>query len=176
MGRIESGFISVGDAVKVLPSGLTSRIKEIVTYDGLLDYAVAPQSVTLTIEDHLDISRGDMLVKTAAVPNVTKEFDAMLCWLAEHSLDSRRKYLIKQTTRIVKAQVSRIDYRVDINTLHHEAAETLKMNDIGRVTIKVHQPLAYDSYQRNHATGSFIVIDEVSNNTVAAGMICAAKD
>jgi sulfate adenylyltransferase subunit 1 len=176
MGRIESGFISVGDAVKVLPSGFTSRIKEIVTYDGLLDYAVAPQSVTLTIEDHLDISRGDMLVKSAAVPDVTREFEAMLCWLSEQSLDPRRKYLVKQTTRIVKALVSRIDYRVDINTLRHEGAETLKMNDIGRVALKVHQPLAYDPYQRNHATGSFIVIDEANNNTVAAGMICAAKD
>ena len=176
MGRIESGFISVGDAVKVLPSGLTSRIKEIVTYDGNLDDAVAPQSVTLTIEDHLDISRGDMLVKSVEVPTVTKEFEAMLCWLAEQGLDPRRKYLIKHTTRTVKALVSRIEYRVDVNTLKHETADTLKMNDIGRVLIKVHQPLACDPYQRNHATGSFIVIDEVNNNTVAAGMICPSND
>ncbi|PTR16645.1 sulfate adenylyltransferase subunit 1 [Nitrosospira sp. Nsp2] len=172
MGRIESGFISVGDSVKVLPSGLTSRVKEIVTYDGNLDDAVAPQSVTLTIEDHLDISRGDMLVKSVEVPTVTKEFEAMLCWLSEQSLDPRRKYLIKHTTRTVKALVSRIAYRVDVNTLKHEAADTLKMNDIGRVLIKVHQPLACDPYQRNHATGSFIVIDEANNNTVAAGMVC----
>ena len=176
MGRIESGFISVGDAVKVLPSGLTSRIKEIVTYDGNLDDAVAPQSVTLTIEDHLDISRGDMLVKSVEVPTVTKEFEAMLCWLAEQGLDPRRKYLIKHTTRTVKALVSRIEYRVDVNTLKHETADTLKMNDIGRVLIKVHQPLACDPYQRNHATGSFIVIDEVNNNTVAAGMVCPSND
>ncbi|SOD41374.1 sulfate adenylyltransferase subunit CysN [Nitrosovibrio sp. Nv4] len=176
MGRIESGFISVGDAVKILPSGLTSRIKEIVTYDGVVDDAVAPQSVTLTIEDHVDISRGDMLVKPVEVPVVANEFDAMLCWLSEQSLDPRRKYLIKHTTRTVKALVSRIDYRVDINTLNHEAADTLKMNDIGRVSLKVHQPLAWDPYQRNHATGSFIVIDEVNNNTVAAGMICPVKD
>ena len=106
MGRIESGFISVGDEVKVLPSGFTSRIKEIVTYDGFLDRAVAPQSVTLTIEDHLDISRGDMLVKAAEAPQVTREFEATLCWLSEQSLDPRRKYLIKQTTRTVKALVS----------------------------------------------------------------------
>ena len=176
MGRIESGSISVGDAVKVLPSGLTSRIKEIVTYDGNVDDAVAPQSVTLTIEDHLDISRGDMLVKTLEVPRVGREFEAMLCWLSEQSLDPRRKYLVKHTTRTVKALVSRIEYRVDINTLNHEAVDTLKMNDIGRVSLKVQQPLAYDAYQRNHATGSFIVIDEVNNNTVAAGMICPAKD
>jgi sulfate adenylyltransferase subunit 1 len=176
MGRIESGFISVGDSVKVLPSGLTSRVKEIVTYDGNVEDAVAPQSVTMTIEDHLDISRGDMLVKSVEVPTVTKEFEAMLCWLSEQSLDPRRKYLIKHTTRTVKALVSRIEYRVDVNTLKHETADTLKMNDIGRVLIKVHQPLACDPYQRNHATGSFIVIDEVNNNTVAAGMVCPQND
>ncbi|MBN9133202.1 MAG: sulfate adenylyltransferase subunit CysN [Nitrosospira multiformis] len=175
MGRIESGSISVGDEVQVLPSGLTSRIREIVTYEGNVEDAVAPQSVTLTIEDHLDISRGDMLVKTSQLPQVTKEFDAMLCWLSEQSLDSRRKYLIKHTTRVVKAVISRIDYRLDINTLNHDAADTLKMNDIARVSLKVHQPLVWDAYPRNHATGSFIVIDEVTNNTVAAGMICPSK-
>ena len=176
MGRIESGSIQVGDAVTVLPSGLTSRIKEIVTYDGLLDHAIAPQSVTLTIEDHLDISRGDMLVKTEQKPRVTKEFEAMLCWLSEQALDPKRKYLIKHTTRIVKAQVSRINYRVDVNTLNREAVDIFKMNDIGRVTLKVQQPLVCDDYERNHATGSFIIIDEASNNTVAAGMICPLEE
>ena len=100
----------------------------------------------------------------------------MLCWLSEQSLDPRRKYLVKHTTRVVKALVTRIDYRVDINTLNHEAVETLKMNDIGRVALKMHQPLVCDEYQRNHANGSFIVIDEVNNNTVAAGMICPARN
>lgn len=172
MGRIESGQITVGDKVTVFPSGLNSRIKEIVTYDGFLSHAVAPQSVTLTIEDHLDISRGDMLVKTESAPRVTKKIEAILCWLSETALDPKRKYLIKHSTRIVKAGVSQIDYRVDINTLNHETADTLKMNDIGRVKLNVQQPLVCDDYQRNHATGSFIVIDEASNNTVAAGMIC----
>jgi sulfate adenylyltransferase subunit 1 len=172
MGRIESGSIQVGDAVTVLPSGLNSRIKEIVTYDGLIDHAIAPQSVTLTIEDHLDISRGDMLVKTDQTPNVIKEFDAMLCWLSEQALDLKRKYLIKHTTRTVKALVSQIDYRVDVNTLNRESVDIFKMNDIGQVKFKVQQPIACDDYERNHATGSFIVIDEASNNTVAAGMIC----
>jgi sulfate adenylyltransferase subunit 1 len=172
MGRIESGYISVGDAVTVLPSGLTSRIKEIVTYDGFLSHAVAPQSVTLTIEDHLDISRGDMLAKTGNVPRIVKEFEAMLCWLSEQALDPERKYLIKHSTRIVKTLVRKINYRVDVNTLNHETVDTLKMNDIGRVKLNVQQPLVCDDYQRNHATGSFIVIDEASNNTVAAGMIC----
>jgi sulfate adenylyltransferase subunit 1 len=176
MGRIESGYIHVGDAITVLPSGLTSRVKEIVTYDGFLTHAVAPQSVTLTIEDHLDISRGDMLVKTERLPHVTKEFKAILCWLSEQALDPKRKYLIKHSTRIVKALVKQIDYRVDVNTLNHETVDTLKMNDIGQVKLHVQQALVCDDYQSNHATGSFIVIDEASNNTVAAGMICPNKD
>ena len=171
MGRIESGQISVGDDVTVFPSGLNSRIKEIVTYDGLLDNAIAPQSVTLTIEDHLDISRGDMLVKTENAPRVSKKINTILCWLSETALDPKRKYLLKHSARIVKAGVSKIDYRVDINTLNHETVDTLKMNDIGCVELNVQQPLACDDYQKNHATGSFIVIDEASNNTVAAGMV-----
>ena len=175
MGRVESGQISVGDEVTVFPSGLSSRIKEIVTYDGLLDHAIAPQSVTLTIEDHLDISRGDMLVKTENAPNVSKKINTILCWLSEVALDPKRKYLLKHSARIVKAGVSKIDYRVDINTLSHEAVDTLKMNDIGCVELNVQQPLACDDYQKNHATGSFIVVDEASNNTVAAGMICPAN-
>jgi sulfate adenylyltransferase subunit 1 len=175
MGRIESGQITVGDKVTVFPSGLSSRIKEIVTYDGLLDNAIAPQSVTLTIEDHLDISRGDMLVKTENAPRVSKKINTILCWLSETALDPKRKYLLKHSARIVKAGVSKIDYRVDINTLNHETVDTLKMNDIGCVELNVQQPLACDDYQKNHATGSFIVIDEASNNTVAAGMICSVN-
>lgn len=174
MGRIESGSVHVGDAVTVLPSGLNSRIKDIVLYEGNIDEADAPQSVTLTIEDHLDISRGDVIVKTGDIPQVTKAFDAMICWLSEQPLDPARKYLIKHTTRIVKAVVGRIDYRVDVNTMEHESTDVLKMNDIAHVGIKVQQPLVCDDYLRNRATGCFIIIDESSNNTVAAGMICAA--
>lgn len=176
MGRIESGAVRTGDAVTVLPSGLSSRIKEILVYEGPVTEAFAPQSVTLTIEDHVDISRGDMLVKTGATPQVTKAFDAMLCWLSEQPLDPSRKYLIKQTTRIVKAVIGRIDYRVDVNTLSEEAASALKMNDIARVGLKVQQPLICDNYARNRATGCFIVIDESTNNTVAAGMILPAGE
>ena len=175
MGRIESGQISVGDEVTVFPSALNSRIKEIVTYDGLLNHAMAPQSVTLTIEDHLDISRGDMLVKTENAPHVSKKINTILCWLSETALDPKRKYLLKHSARIVKAGVSKIDYRVDINTLNHETVDTLNMNDIGCVELNVQQPLACDDYQKNHATGSFIVVDEATNNTVAAGMICPAN-
>lgn len=176
MGRIESGSIHVGDNITVLPSGLTSRIKEIVLYEGPINEAIAPQSVTLTIEDHLDISRGDVLVKTGETPRVTKAFDAMLCWLSEQPLDPNRKYLIKQSTRMVKAVISRIDYRVDVNTMAHEATNTLKMNDIAHVGLKVQQPLVCDDYARNRSTGCFIIIDESSNNTVAAGMISPAEE
>lgn len=175
MGRIESGSVRTGDAVTVLPSGLSSRIKEILVYEGPVDEAVAPQSVTLTIEDHLDISRGDMLVKTGDTPQVTKAFDAMLCWLSEQPLDLNRKYLIKQTTRVVKSAISRIDYRVDVNTLVQEAVSALQMNDIAHVGLKVQLPLVCDDYAGNRTTGCFIIIDESSNNTVAAGMILPAE-
>jgi len=172
MGRIEAGEIAVGDEITVLPSGRTSKVKEIVTYDGRLQRAYAPQSVTLTLEDEIDISRGDMFVRTSAnPPKVEKEFEAMLCWLSETPLDKNRKYLVKHTTRTAKCLFSNIDYRVDVNTLEQHSTATLNMNDIARVAIKVQQPLVFDSYTTDRATGSFIVIDEATNNTVAAGMI-----
>ena len=172
MGRIESGEISVGEEISILPGGRKTRIKEIVTYDGNLQNAFAPQSVALTLEDEIDISRGDMFVKTSAhPPRVDKEFEAMLCWLSETPLDKNRKYLIKHTTRVVKSVFSRIDYRVDVNTLEQHPVASLNMNDIARVVLKVQQPLVIDSYLSDHGTGSFIVIDEATNNTVAAGMV-----
>ena len=171
-GRIEGGEISVGDEITILPSGRTTTVKEIVTYDGNLATAFAPQSVTLTLNDEIDISRGDMFVKTSAhAPKVEKEFEATLCWLAEAPLDKSRKYLVKHTTRSAKCLFSRLDYRVDVNTLEQHAVEKLNMNDIARVAIKVQSPLVFDSYDIDRSTGSFIVIDEASNNTVAAGMI-----
>ena len=171
MGRIEAGEVSVGDEVTVLPSGRTSRVKEIVTYDGNLQTAFAPQSITITLNDEIDISRGDMFVKADAMPTVAKEFGAMMCWLSETPLDRNRKYLVKHTTRTAKCLFSSVDYRVDVNTLEQHANPTVNMNDIVRVAMKVQQPLAFDHYKRNRASGSFIVIDEASNNTVAAGMI-----
>ncbi len=171
MGRIEAGAIAVGDEITVLPSGRTSKVKEIVTYDGKLQRAYAPQSVTLTLEDEIDISRGDMFVSSNALPKVAKEFAAMLCWLSETPLDKNRKYLVKHTTRTAKCLFSNIDYRVDVNTLEQHSTATLNMNDIARVAMKVQQPLVFDSYTTDRATGSFIVIDEATNNTVAAGMI-----
>jgi sulfate adenylyltransferase subunit 1 len=170
-GRIEAGEVAVGDEVIVLPSGRTTRVKEIVTYDGNLQSAHAPQSVTLRLADEIDISRGDMLVRGAAAPRVDKEFRATLCWLSEAPLEKSRKYLVKHTTRVAKCLFSGIEHRVDVNTLERHATDTLQMNDIAQVSLKVQQPLVFDSYAADRATGSFIVIDEASNNTVAAGMI-----
>jgi sulfate adenylyltransferase subunit 1 len=173
MGRIEAGEVSVGDEVTVLPSGRTSRVKEIVTLDGNLQTAYAPQSITITLMDEVDVSRGDLFAKAASLPTVGKEFSAMLCWLSETPLDKNRKYLVKHTTRTAKCLFASIDYRVDVNTLEQHANPTVNMNDIVRVAMKVQQPLAFDAYQKNRASGSFIVIDEATNNTVAAGMIAA---
>ncbi len=183
MGRIESGEIAVGDEIIVLPAGRKSRVKEIVTYDGKLQRACAPQSVTLTLEDEIDISRGDMFVKAGGLswgahtsdagtlPNVAKEFTAMLCWLSETPLDKNRKYVVKHTTRTAKCLFASLDFRVDVNTLEQHETAALNMNDIARATMKVQQPLALDRYSRNRSTGSFIVIDEATNDTVAAGMV-----
>ena len=171
MGRIEAGSVSVGDEVTVLPSGRTSTVKEIVTFDGHLQTAYAPQSITLRLTDEIDISRGDMFVKADYLPTVAKEFEAMLCWLSETPLDKSRKYLVKHTTRTAKCVFASVDYRVDVNTLEQHAEPVINMNDIAHVKLKVQQPLVFDHYSRNRASGSFIVIDEATNNTVAAGMI-----
>jgi sulfate adenylyltransferase subunit 1 len=172
MGRIESGTIKAGDAVTVLPSGHTSRIKQIVTFDGELRHAFAPQSVTLLLEHDLDVSRGDMIVKDQDSVHVANEYNADICWLSEQPLDTRRKYLVKHTTKTVKVWLTRIEHRVDVNTSQLVAGvKSLQMNDIARVGVKAQQPLVIDSYARNRATGSFILIDEATNNTVGAGMI-----
>ena len=173
-GRIESGEIRVGDSVTVLPSGLTSKIKEIASYNARHELAFAPQSVALRIEDHIDISRGDMIVKSDNQPRVAREFDAILCWLSEQPLDLRRKYFVKHTARTVKGLVSKLDYRVDVNTLQQDSVPQLKMNEIGRARLKTQQPLMCDAYDKNRATGSFIMIDEATHNTVAAGMVIEA--
>ncbi|MDD3883664.1 MAG: sulfate adenylyltransferase subunit CysN [Gallionella sp.] len=171
-GRIEAGEVSVGDEITILPSGRSTRVKEIVTYDGKLQTAFAPQSVQLTLEDEIDISRGDLFVKSGGnKPSVEREFEAMLCWLSETPLDKNRKYLVKHTTRSAKCLFSRLYYRVDVNSLEPHAVEQLHMNDIARVALKIQQPLVFDRYEEDRATGSFIVIDEATNNTVAAGMI-----
>ncbi|MFZ2163298.1 MAG: sulfate adenylyltransferase subunit CysN [Sideroxyarcus sp.] len=172
MGRIEAGEVSVGDEITILPSARTTTVKQIDTYDGKLQTAFAPQSVTITLADEIDVSRGDMFVRSSAhFPKVGKEFDATLCWLSEAPLDKNRKYLVKHTTRTAKCLFSRLDFRVDVNTLERHTVDKLHMNDIARVGIKTQQPLVFDSYGVDRATGSFIVIDEATNNTVAAGML-----
>jgi sulfate adenylyltransferase subunit 1 len=171
MGRIEAGEVSVGDEITVLPSGRSSRVREILTYDGSLQTAYAPQSINIRLADEIDISRGDMFVKADYLPTVAKEFEAMLCWLSETPLDRHRKYLVKHTTRTAKCLFASVDYRVDVNTLEQHVNPVVNMNDIVHVAMKVQQPLVIDGYKRNRASGSFIVIDEATNNTVAAGMI-----
>ncbi len=171
MGRVEAGEVQVGDAVAVLPSGRETHVKDIQVLGASRSRAFAEQSVTLLLGDEIDVSRGDMIVKCGELPVVSKQIDAMLCWLSETPLDPRRKYLLRHTTRDSKAMLAAIAYRIDVNTLQQQAAEKLVMNDIARVSFKLAQPIFVDSYTENRSTGAFIVVDESSNNTVGAGMI-----
>jgi len=171
MGRVESGAIAVGDEIRVLPSGGTARIRDILSGERPVAVATAEQSVTLLLDGELDISRGDMIVGSTDALQPRKQLDAMLCWLSETPLDLNRRYLLRHTTREVKALVAGVAHRLDINTLEREATARLQMNDIGRVSFKLAQPLCADPYATNRTTGAFIVIDEASNNTVGAGMI-----
>ena len=175
MGRVESGEIAVGEVVAILPGGRETRIKDI-QFDGRsLPRAVAEQSVTLLLEDEIDVSRGDMIVKSRASgdrpPAVVDAVRAKLCWLSETPLDRQRRYLIRHTSREVPAKVVSIDYRLDIATLRHLDATMLSMNDIAQVSLRLARPIFVDVYATNRATGAFIVIDETTNNTVGAGMI-----
>ena len=171
MGRIESGTIAVGREIKVLPSGGTARIRDILSGERSVPVATAEQSITLLLDAELDISRGDLIVESTDPLQPRKQLDAMLCWLAEAPLDLNRRYLLRHTTREVKALVAGIDHRLDINTLERVAATKLQMNDIGRVSFKLAQPLSADPYAASRSTGAFIVIDEANNATVGAGMI-----
>jgi sulfate adenylyltransferase subunit 1 len=171
MGRVESGEIAVGDEVTVLPSGLTTRVKAIEINGQQLRSAFSEQSVTILLADEIDISRGDMIVKTSEALEPKKQIEAMVCWLAEQPLDRARKYLIRHTTRDSKAMVAGIEYRVDVNTMEWVPADKLAMNDIAKVAFKLAQPIFCDSYAENRGTGAFIIIDESTNNTVGAGMI-----
>lgn len=173
MGRVVSGTIKKGDEIMQLPAGKKSKVKEIITFDGTLDEAFAPQSVTLTLEDEIDISRGDIIAHLEQQPRTASEIEAMVCWMGEEPLTPRKKYLLKHTTNTVKAMVSEIKYRTDINELtHEEGAKELAMNDIGKISLKLMSPLTFDCYADNRATGSFIIIDSFTNNTVGAAMIC----
>ena len=171
MGRVESGEVAVGDTVTVLPSGQHSRIKAIEIGGQPIERAIHEQSVSLLLEDEIDISRGDMIVKSVEAREPLKTLEATVCWLSETPLSPARAYLLRHTTREVKAKVAAIDYRLDVNTLEHGPTDTLAMNDIAQVQLKLAQPVFADPYARNRATGAFIIIDPSTNNTVGAGMI-----
>jgi bifunctional enzyme CysN/CysC len=170
-GRVASGTVSPGEEVVVLPSGRETRIRSIERFEGAVAEAVATDSVVLTLEDEVDVSRGDMIVRKRNLPNLGQRLDASVCWMSEAPMDPAGSYLIRHTTREVKAFVSEVVYRIDMNTLHRETVSTLGLNDIGRITLETAAPLFFDSYRENRATGSFILIDPHTNATVAAGMV-----
>ncbi|MBO0769113.1 MAG: sulfate adenylyltransferase subunit CysN [Solirubrobacterales bacterium] len=175
-GQVAGGVLHPGQEVVVLPSGKRTRIKAIDTFDGQREAAYPTQSVTLLTEDHLDISRGDLIAEPEDPPTVGRELEATICWLAERPLQTRGRYAIRHTTQSARAVIDRLEYRVDVNTLaHDESADELALNEIGRVHLRSSAPLVVDPYTRNRTTGSFILIDESTNDTVAAGMIISAR-
>jgi sulfate adenylyltransferase subunit 1 len=179
-GKVASGIVRKGDEVVALPSGKKSRIKSIVTYDGELDYAFPPQSVTLTLEDEIDVSRGEMLVHPDNLPVVDRNFEAMLVWMDEEPMDLNKSFFIKQTTNLSRSRISNIKYKVDVNTMEQLSVENgqlttdslpMQLNQIARVVLTTAKELFFDPYQKNKATGAFILIDPITNNTSAVGMI-----
>jgi sulfate adenylyltransferase subunit 1 len=171
MGRVESGGIAVGERVRAQPSGLESRVREIRIGERRLERAQRGQSVTLLLEDEIDISRGDMLARPGESPAEVRSLEAMLCWLSTRPLDPQRKYLVRHTTREVRAGVARIDYRLDVDAMERRETTRLDANDIGEVSLRLAGPLFADRYAANRATGAFVLIDEATNDTAAAGMI-----
>jgi sulfate adenylyltransferase large subunit len=170
-GQITSGVVRVGDEVMALPAGTRSRVARIDTHDGPLQVAAAPRSVTLLLEDEIDLSRGDMLVHPEQLPWVRRELDAALVWMESQPLDPSRPYLLKHTTRTVRARVAAIQHRIDVNTLAQVPAQSLQLNEIARIRLSLAQPLYADAYAEHRRTGAFILIDPLTNATVAAGMI-----
>ncbi len=170
-GTVASGIVRRDDEVLVLPSRKRSRVRDIVTHEGSRDEAFAPQSVTLTLADEIDIARGDMLVHPGNMPRVESRFDAMIVWMTEEPLPVGKQYVIKHTTRTAFGVASAIRYRIDVNSLHRQPTDVLGLNEIGRCELTLNQPVAWDPYAKNRATGAFIVIDRITNVTVGAGMI-----
>ena len=170
-GTIASGIVRQGDEVMALPSRKTSRVKSITTFDGDLEEAFTPQSVTLTLEDEIDISRGDMIVRPGNVPRLEQKFDAMLVWMHEDPMVPGKAYIFKQTAKNVTGTISTLRYQVDVNSLHRKDTPTLSLNEIGRCSVSLNEPICYDGYRRNRTTGAFIVVDRITNATLAAGMI-----
>lgn len=178
--KVVSGVVRKGDPVVALPSGKTSRVKSIVTYDGELDYAFPPQCVTLTLEDEIDVSRGEMLVHPDNLPLVGRNFEAMLVWMDEERMDTDKSFFLKQTTNTSRCRVDSIKYKVDVNTMEQLSLENgrltadtlpMELNQIARVVLTTSKELFFDPYVKNKATGSFILIDPITNNTSAVGMI-----
>ncbi|MFL5894539.1 MAG: sulfate adenylyltransferase subunit CysN [Thermoleophilaceae bacterium] len=170
-GQVAGGILKPGDEVVVLPSGRQTRVAAIETYDGPLEEARPPMAVTVLLEDDVDVSRGDLICRPHNQPVVVRQFDATLCWLSETPMQLGGRYAIKHTTRSARAIVDSLHHRVDVDTLHRAPAESLELNEIGRVTLRTSAPLFVDAYRRNRTTGSFILIDEATNDTVGAGMV-----
>jgi sulfate adenylyltransferase subunit 1 len=171
-GRVEGGVFKPGDKIKTLPSGFTSVIKSIDLNCESIDEAFSPMSVTMTLEDEIDISRGDMLVRENNIPQVGQDIEVLVTWMSQKSLQSRTKVIIKHTTNECLAMVKDIKYKIDINTLHRiEGVQAIEMNDIARLSIRSSKPLFYDVYKKNRQTGSLIIIDEQTNETIGAAMI-----
>ena len=171
-GRIEGGVFKPGDEVTILPSGFTSKIKSIDTFNGEIKEAFSPMSVCITLTDDIDISRGDMLVRENNKPTASQDIDLMICWMNEKKIIPRGKYTIRHTSQTVRCIIKDVKYKMDINTLHRlEEDKEVGLNDIGRITIRTTKPLFFDTYRRNRNTGSVIIIDEATNETVGAGMI-----
>ncbi|MCF7987322.1 MAG: sulfate adenylyltransferase subunit CysN [Methylovulum sp.] len=176
-GTVASGIFRTGDTVTALPSGKTSTIKSIVTYDGELTEAFPPMAVTLTLADEIDVSRGDMLIGSEQLPaTVADKFKAKIVWMTEKALTPGRQYIFKLATRSVTGTIAMIHHRIDVNTLEHHDANELNLNEIGCCTVSVNAPVVFDAYKTSRGTGSFIVIDRLSNSTVGAGMITGASD
>lgn len=186
-GKVASGIVRRGDKIMALPSGKTSRVKRIVTYDGDLDYAFPPQNVTLQLEDEIDISRGEMIIKCpdgfdgvvtaetqiAGGPHVGRHFEANLVWMDEEPMDTGKSFYLKHTTDTTRCRIDHIVYKVDVNTLEHSAVDHFVLNEIGRAVIVTSKELFFDAYKDNKPTGAFIIIDPITNNTSAVGMITA---
>ena len=170
-GKIVSGTITPSEEVVVLPSGQTTSVKSIVTYDGELKEAFAPQSVVLTLNDEVDVSRGDMIVRRKNLPQIETKLEAIICWMDDNPMKTGTSFIMKHTTRSVRAVIKSIVYRIDVNTLHRDNVDMFSLNDIGRVEITLAAPVFFDPYKINHATGRFILIDPLTDRTVAAGMI-----
>ena len=175
-GKVASGVVRKGDTVMALPSRKASKVKSIVTYEGEIEEAFPPLCVTITLEDEIDISRGEMIVKPDNLPTEDRNFEAMLVWMDEEAMDPNKQFYLKQTTNTTRARIDSIKYKVNVNTMEQSEVDHLELNEIGRVVFTTGKELLFDPYQKNKQTGSFILIDPITNNTSAVGMIIDRVD